>query len=225
MQNVTLDRLFRAVIPFELASQEFTARALSGSERDERSLYATNEARLLEKALKDKESAEYQFHLGYYDHLDESALREFLVLVRRGYLYREAGDKFKLIRHEFPEKATEEEKRDVLNRREEAEAKHNSDIEAWVDKGMEKYQAEVDALPMDEVLSTSQKLARERVLSARANEAYAHYSIWKSIEQDGKPYFRTIDEARDVGKEVGLQLYVKVQEVDNIDPLKLNGSS
>jgi hypothetical protein len=223
--DVTLDRLFRATKNFEFGGQKLTARALSGPEREERSMQSTNATRQLEKLLQNEDSSEYQFHLRLYENLDEDGLKQFLTIVKEGDLYRDASKEHKPIYQPEPDNVTDDERRALLNSREEAEKARKDKIDEIVKTELEKFKSTLEKLPKEELLSRSRKLAIGRVLNEKANAYYTFYTIYKGVLQDGKPYFNSFEDASSIGREAALELYLKVDEVDNISFLGSNGSS
>lgn len=222
--DITLDRLFRATKAFEFGGQKLTARALSGPEREERSMQSTNATRQLEKQLQNEDSPEYQFHLRLYENLDEDGLRQFLTIVKEGDIYREVSRDNKPIYQPEPDNVTEDERRALLNAREEAEKLRKEKIDTLVKAELEKYKPVVEKMDKAELLSRARKLAIGRVLNEKANSYYTYYTIYKGVLQDGKPYFESFEDASSIGRDAALELYAKVDEVDNINFLALSTS-
>jgi len=223
---LTTDRLYRALLPFEFHGQALVARALSGPENDERNLHATRTAMLLERKLKDPESVEYWGNLRVYDEMAPETLRELLLAFRRTTYRQDAVRDEPPTYIPFPENATEEQKREVLARRDEEAAAWGQRIDESVKRRMKSFEDSLATLAPEALLAQVKRAAIYNLTNAAANDAFVHYSLYLSIQTpQGERRFASVEEAAGLPDPVVTVFYQKVREVNEIDPLAWSGPS
>lgn len=222
--NVTLDRLFRPTMPFEIYGKQLTIRALSEPEQTSRSMYATNQGRKIEKELEDINSDIYQFRIYAMERMSAEALQEVLRRDRETDFRRDTEREKPPVYQPFPDEATEEEKRAVMNEREESEVKRK----ALIDETVKKQTAEFfDKFLKDKTQPELFEIAKghmsESLILERANMAFAHYTLYCAVMDKNEQYFASPAEVAMMKDEVVFSMYRVAQEVNGIDPLALSG--
>jgi len=224
--EVTLDRLFRPNVPFEIGGQKFTIRALSDPEQNGRSMYATNRGRKIEKELADPQSDIYQYRIFVLERMSVESLQALLRGNRAGEIRRDLERDKPPVYIPFPDEATEEEKRAVLDSREESEAKRVKDINDAVEvKSSEFFDKFLKDKAQAELFGMAKAQIIETLVLEQANMTFAHYTLYCAVMKDGEQFFASPDEVAQMKDEVIFKMYRVAHEVNGIDPLALNGSS
>lgn len=224
-EEVTLDRLFRPYKPFPIADRKLTIRALSDPEQNGRSMYATNRGRRLEKSLKNPESELYQYRVIV---LETMAVEELLIVLqqnRTNDVRRVVEKEHKLEFRPVPDEATDEEKREVYDLREEDERKHQELISGLIKDAVDVY---TERYLKDKSQIELFEMARNQLVEALvledANMAYCHYTLYCAVmDEDGKPYFSAPEDAARMPTDIIFAMYAVAQEVNGINPLQLSG--
>lgn len=227
MEDVTLDRLWRPVHKTSYAGRPVTVRAISGSEQDARAMYAVKTTRALERKLSDHESDEYQFRLRYLDGLDEPALLLRLKTRYENEIRPDIEKENPLDYIPVPDDATDDEKRANLDARDKAEQDHKDRINRLVQAKLDAYtEKNLTGKIQEQLLEMSKNQIIFMALSEESSNSIAYYSLFLSVyNPDGTRYFESAEEARSAGFQAALYLYKKFEEVNNINPLDLSGSS
>ena len=221
----SIDRLFRVYEEIELpGGVQARVRAMSDYElqlRSKRSLEVSSKA---VRELRNPDSGE---HFSLIAPLDE-ATDESLRAICGSYHVRDANQQAardlqpKYI--PFPDDASDEEKRKVIEDRE----KELSDIR---DKRIKKagelldaYRKSLESKDRDRLLAEAKRKIEGATADSAYADEYANQTLLICVETpDGKPYFDGVDEVRLVPSRVQDMILEKVRSVNEIDPLRLGG--
>lgn len=220
MSDFTVDQLFRPRQPLTLGDQTVYVRALSDLEQQLANRVAMTEGGKQLRALRDPNSDEY---LGLIEPIQDGADDELrasigLLSVRR--FQSEAFTKYPFRFQPFPENASEEEKAQTLEQRQEHLDGLRTNRKEYVEAELKKLK---DALePKDTASLRAETIRLSRDASRR--EAYLselkYQTLFYSVEhEDGTRYFASLEAVRATHGAILDALYNKFQEVNDLDPL------
>ena len=222
-----LDDLARVFTEVELPNgRALRVRALSDTELRQRDMEALAVSARLAQRLKDSNTAEYAGVILPLLEAPVEGMRQTLLSFRYLSATREAARSITPQYIPFPEGAEEEERREVVLRREgqmkELAEKRGAEVKRLVDET----QVELSALGEEDLT----RRIRESAASASADGVFAdesvHWTIYMACEKPGGGrFFGSIEEVRSLGNAVRAMLYLKYNEVDRVDPFHLPSPS
>jgi len=220
-----LDEFFRANRDIELPNGEIvTQRVLSDFEMNAKRDYALSEATRVSDALKNPESDLYKTKILP---LEDTALETLIDLMAQGRMYeleREARDLYRLDFVPTPDEATLIEEIDTGKKQTEIELKVYADRAKHVLGGINAYRQKVSELPRETLLKELHTRAIQSFTYAMSQDSDVYYTVWCSIESDGKKHWKTVDDIHQMPMPVIDRLYKLYKEMDSIDPWEITKS-
>lgn len=222
MGSVTLNRLFQATKEIEVAGRKLLVRAISDPEANQRHRTSILSRMSAEEKLDNPQSDEYR---ALIDGLKD-APRDYLVTVVTNY---ERGEIEAAVIQEvqpeylpFPDNASADEEAAVLRRRKEQEETILNRRITAIERKTKALRDAVEALDDATLLKRAQVASRKSYLSVVYQETFLFYTLMVCVRcEDGKPYFKSMDEAGDLPQAVRVRLMGEVSEVNALDPLSL----
>jgi len=225
--SITMDDLFQVRQETEIGGKKVSVRALSDLERQLASRKALEESAKKEKELKTDGSPDNLAAFATLDRGEDDTLKASLAIYKQNDAWREAIDKVQPEFIPFPDKATDEERRSVMLRRDEEIKRSTEARKTYVDKYIEKYKKSIDKLTHDQLVEEIRKQTIRLAVDLAYNETYELECLLVSVERnkDGLyvPYFRNRNEVSKVPDKVRAKLLETLRVVNGIDPLALNG--
>lgn len=226
MTDVTfkLDDLYNTEAEVVLPDgKAITVRTLTDAEILVRELEAIKAASAVEVIMRDKDSQEYKDLIEPLQQLDGESMIAIIVAVAETTMREEVQRAYPFRYIPFPDDATEEEKRDVMVRREEHEARMRQERSAELSKRLAARREELRELDEEALKKrTETALIGTEAFSRRIDEFYCQ-TVYMSSRLNGKPVF-TLEAVRNHGKSNGLNetVFKKILEVygqcDTADP-------
>ena len=222
MSDITLDSLFRATQSVELPDGIVVqVRALGDAERRSRITASLRASIRLDERLEDTDSDEYMVYLVPLKKSSREDLLDIIQTWKENEASRTITDEIPDEYLPFPDKASEEEMKEVLRKRETSEKSIAKRREDYVKKQGKLLRKMAEKWDEDELLREA--MARKRTLlslNETVNEN-AYQSVFMATEKDGKRYFEKIEDVRGLNSDVLVRLYVAQQEVDSLDMWEL----
>lgn len=220
-----LDDLYNTEADITLPDgQVITVRTMTDAEVNVRELASLEVSSVIEERLSDKGDPEYLSLIAPLEHLDPPDLIAVIMAVKTRYIEDRVRAEFPFRYIPFPDDATDEEKRDVLTRRRESEAKvqqRRSEVQS--ERGA-KERADLEELDHDELRArATNALVSTEMFTARLTEYYAQTIFMACVDEDGSPTF-DLEAVRKHGTRGGLnekvfqRLMSVYNEIDDVDP-------
>jgi len=226
MDAITLDRLFRVRKETSVGQVKLWVRALSDFEMNVRHRQATKESLDATKRLADTESVEYQTYYLPLAEMDEPSLRVLLQSYQRREFTAQAEREILLEYIPFPDEASDDEERDVQDRREQAEKALPDRRKEFVTKKMDAFKTAIESKDRTWLESELKSQIKSSVSDAAYGERYVYETLLVQVEtEDGKPYFRDLAEVRGLNRAVIDHLMAEGRSVNDLDPLALSTPS
>lgn len=227
LRPISTDRLFRSSKTVPIGPRTVVVRGLSTYDtrcRYEEALLASLDVR---RELKDPASRRYRLSIAAtLEAADDDQLRSLLVLAARNKAEIEAADEIKPEFAAKPDEATVDEERDVLERRAAAITAAADLRKKYVENKAANRQAEVAPWDHDQLVAVYVRTAADIAIDNAFGEAYSASGLLYGIRQeDGTPYFQTLDEVRALNDDARLLLSTELRLVNDIDPLAWSGPS
>ena len=217
LEEITLDRLFRVTKKVPILDKVYTVRSLTDLERNMRFRTATAVRSRYAAKLRDPESDESTATFGSPDDMLDDELRTVIMLFKP----RTAAQEAQKIEYPFipyPDDAKPEEIDEVNRLRQEAVDKTNERRKEFVKQYLEEAEKDLKERDRAYVLAQYKRIMRDNMLQAVFGEEGDVQSIFMSL--DGQ---LSLEDVRGLPAEVRTLLSRAVAEVDNMDPLHLNG--
>jgi len=219
-----LDDLCRVAKAVELPNgKRLRIRALSDTEQRERDLEALRVSAVFQKALRNEDSREYQAILLPFAESTPEEKRNALTAYRMLSAVREAAQNIRPRFIPFPDNASEDERRDVLNQRLEQMTKITEQRRAETERLVEETKRQVADLNGDGLSA----LLRKHAISASADGLYTDEFVNQTIylaseTEDGSARFYASPQVvRSLHAKVRNKLFDEYLEVDAVDPFLL----
>jgi len=226
MEGITVDRLFRVSKDIELLGHKLKVRALSDLEMQLRHREAMRASVVVERALRDPDSTESLVNLAPLEQSAPDDLKSILVIYHQRETQIKAAREIPLDYLPFPDEATEEEQREVLARRETHAKLIQDKRKASVEQEVESYRKSLEDKSVEWLLAQAKGKTIMANASASFAEEFALHTIYTTLETpEGKRYFDSLDEVRLVPASVRNLILTTFSEVNDLDPLRLNGQS
>ena len=226
MEIYTVDELFRTWKPMELAGKKLRVRALGDYELQIRNRMALLARIKAENKLKDKNSDEYQVVLKSLEDETDGVLRSTLTEMWKWESWQKAYQEVQPKYFPFPDDPKPDEEAEVIARREAEPERVRKEREEFVKKRVEENQKAFTEADHARLLSETTRLT---ILAYGQNEGDAelvHRTLLMCVQrEDGQPYFKDLAQVQQLPGSVITELMKAFSEVNNLDPLKLNGAS
>ena len=223
MEAVTVDRLFRVRQKVDLRGIVLNVRALTDLEVYERSRLAMAASMRAQQRLRDHASDDYLASIVSLERLEDETLRSICTTNHSGELGPDIYREFPLAYIPFPDNPTEDESRDVLAKREEAEKKLIEKRVGALRERLEKYSQTIAEKPREWLLKEAARLVERAVVEAAFEVEHDVQSLYLSVETlEGEHYFKNLEEARAIPASVRVQLMTVLRGVNDLDPLALS---
>lgn len=224
-----LDEFFRVNTEVELPArkgkkEKIIVRTLSDVEMQARSDYALSEQARVYAETQNPESDIYKANIAPLEQASDEILINAMADILRVDSIREANELFRIDFYPYPDNATDEEKRETLDR----QKKHEEDIYgqrlrlvASREESARKHWADLS----HDVLLKNARAAVTRLYPFKASvEAELYFTISRACETlDGNPKW-TIEQVKKLSGKMVDSLMAKYREVDAIDPWELTKS-
>lgn len=217
--TVTLDRLYRAktnvTLPGGVVVQ---VRALSDAERRSKQQSAIRASLRLEQAFNDPESDAYIVHIMPLEKSERDELVEIYVAWAQNDAVRQAPEVIKDEYIPLPEKATEQDIKDTMQRRDKSEDAIANQRRAYVQERAEVARKKAQEMPDADL--RREAIARRKYLTA-LEQALIEDSLQTVLvctEKDGQPFFADIEEVKNLDSRVLDALLTEQRKVDSLDP-------
>jgi hypothetical protein len=214
MQEITLDRLFRATKQVDIAESKLTVRALTDVERNMVFRSANLARAKMARKLDNPESDEALTHFGIIHELNDQDIRQVIRVYQNREAHREAQDSIKLSFVPFPDEATPDETDKVILRREDNVKKMQADRDKFVTDWMASVEKRITEAARPELLAEYRKAIRDTVLFSEYAEELEVQTL--RISLDGQ---LSETDIRGLASPVRNLLMSSVSEVNTIDPL------
>lgn len=227
--SISMDDLFQVRQETEIGGKKVSVRALSDLERQLASRKALEESARKEKELKTDGSPDNLAAIATIEWGTDETLKDSLAIYKQSDAWREAIKEIQPNFIPFPDKATDEEQREVLIAREAELKRAHEARQAYAEKYIEKYKKDVAKLTREKMIAEVRKQTIRLATDLTYNESYELECLLVSVERmkDGVyvSYFRNKDEVRKVPDAVRSKLLVTLREVNDVDPLSWSGQS
>lgn len=223
-----LDDLCR---PYEIVTlpngKNVRVRALSDAELRARDLEATRVSAVMMERLRDPNSREYQSIVLPVLQGDAAVMRQALLAYRSVEAAREVQIEIQPEFIPFPDNASEEEKREVMLRREAQNKEIAEKRAARIAALVEKEKAALSEMDEDKLRDLVSRRSVNGVSDSIWSDEFVIQTIYLSCEvEDGSGrYFVSPDQARGLPRTVRSLLWNKYAEADRIDPFSFASPS
>lgn len=216
MEDITLDRLFRATKQVDIAGRTLTVRALTDVERN----FAFRSANLARARLARKldvpDSDEALAQFGNVEELSDQDLRQVIHIYQQREAVREAQNRIKLVFVPFPDDATPEETDAVIKQREDNQKKMDADRDKFITEWLLAVDKRLADSSREGMLAEYRKAIRDTVILSEYSEELEVQILKYAL--DGQMSELDI---KGMASQVRRKLMSSVSEVNNIDPLVL----
>ena len=216
LQEITVDKLFRARKDVTLLGKVFWVRALTDLERNLRYKSAALARSRLAQKLDDKTSDEYLINFGVFDSLTDDELREVVLVFHNREAIREAQKEYPYQLVPIPDDPTEAEVDAVHKERLQKKLEMDASQEKFVKDYLGRERKRLEGLSHEALASEYKKSVRESVLIATFAEEIDTQTLYLCMDNQ-----LTLEEVRGLGAQARRKLLEAYMEVDNIDPLLL----
>jgi len=182
--RVTLDHLFRNKVKVRLGEEELWMRTLSDLDlqaRDEYSLLAMARRR---RELEDPKTIEHELYIAGLQHASDDELRAIILISSTAEFQREAWNEVKPVFYPFPDDATDEEKAEVLKKREEDQKRMEQERLDYVNQRISSLQASLRNLTREQLLELAKRKQLEQQSRLAALRAFQDYTVYASVFRD-----------------------------------------
>ena len=222
----TVDDLFRTCKPVELAGKKLVVRALGDYELQLRNRLALLARVKAENKLKDENSEEYQTVIKPLDDETDGVLRSTLTKMWEWEAWQAAYREIEPHYIPFPDDPKPEEEAQVVAEREAEPGKVKERREAFVKERVEANQKAFTESDHARLLSETRRLTILAYGQTEGDAELVHRTLLMCVQkEDGQPYFKDIEMVQKLHSSVITALMQEFSEVNNLDPLKLNGAS
>lgn len=226
MTEITLDRLFRVSKELELPDEtKVTVRALGDAERKERHRFALGESMRLDRSLRNTDSNEYLALVYPIENAEDNILQQVLLDWKKVDAKMESVEVFKYEFIPVPDKASDEEEKEVLEKRKEHEKDIDNKRDKYVKDQVDTFKEKVLQFSRDMLVKEALERKKWMVSREESWNTTIDYTVWKSVEKDGKPYFRTFQEVKDLDSSVKTILFNANMELEAINPWEISKKS
>ena len=225
---ISLDRLMRPQKTVDLPNgQQVVVRALAAQELSLRQKAATRAAAVAEAEARKEGTEEYETYILPILTSSIDELRAAYVGYARLDAQTQVFDKIKAEYIPEPDEATPEEQREVVLKREAHLEDVNRRRSEWVEAYVAEAKERAEKLEDEERLRAEIRRRTEKLVADIVyNETYLDQTHYLSVRNpDGTSYFSTPTEARYLHSAMSNLLAEAFAEVNDIDPLSLNGQS
>src|SRR3990167_2478385 len=223
MEAVTVDRLFRVRQKVDLRGIVLNVRALTDLEVYERSRLAMAASMRAQQRLRDHASDDYLASIVSLERLEDETLRSICTTNNSGELGPDLYKEFPQEYIPFPDNPTEDESRDVLAKREEAEKRVLEKRVGSLRDRLEKYSQSIAEKTREWLLKEAARLVERSVVESAFEVEYDVQSLYLAVETlEGDRYFKALEEARGLPGSVRAQLMTVLRGVNDLDPLALS---
>ena len=220
----TVDELFRTCKPIELAGKKLVVRALGDYELQLRNRLALLARVKAENRLKDEASDEYQTVLKPLDDETDGVLRSTLTEMWKWEAWQAAYREIQPKYIPFPDDPKPEEEAQVIADREAEPEKVREKREAFVKERVEANQKAFTEADHARLLSETRRLTILAYGQTEGDAELVHRTLLICVQkEDGQPYFKDMAQVQQLQGSVITALMKEFSEVNNLDPLKLNG--
>lgn len=223
-----LDRLCRTAKQVTLPNKaEVRVRTLSDVERRDCELHALRESALLVEKLRAQDSKEYQAILLPVRQGGADRIRDSLVAYRRVVFAREVGRDLPMQFIPFPDNAGDEERREVILKRDQAFKDLTERRAKRVDELIEAYRQSLTDKSESDLMALFDRQAADGNANGLYQDEVVRSTVYYATETpDGsKRYFTDLDEVRGLPTRVLTFLYEQYLEADSADPFLLPSPS
>ena len=212
---VRIDGRFRAYIEVG----EITVRALSDIDVQERRRVALEESATERDLLADEESDKYkELILEAIGEADDNTMRVAIAQFESSMAADDVEDLLPFQYIPFPDKATLEERHEVIRKREEHEAKVRTQRVKYIEERIEKLRNKVEGWDTETLRRELERRIIGSWVLAKYTEVFQYQTLVLACFRDGKPMFGSWQEVRDHSDKLVKRLFAAYREVDSIDP-------
>ncbi len=220
----TVDELFRASKAIELVGRKLKVRALGDYELQLRNRFALLARVKAENSLKDPQSDDFKAVILPLREESDSVLRSTLTRMWDWESWQTAYQEIQPKYYPFPDKPTPEEEAEIVAKREAEPERLRNLREQFVKEKIEENQKRYAEADHAKLLSESERLIIRAYGQTESDAENVHRTLLMAVQkEDGSPYFKNLDEVRQLHSSVITKLMEEFSEVNNLDPLKLNG--
>jgi hypothetical protein len=225
MAQFDIDKFFRVSTPETLPNGDVVnVRCLSDMELKARDSHGLSQVATMSEALKNPESAEYKEKMLPLDNATDASLIDTLVTSWREEWFRETRELHRVQFFPYPDNATDQERIDTDHKQKEheltvytARAKYVLDREGQFRKNASEWDRTIL------LRETKQRSIMLYALDVGLQEQI-YWTVWKSVEKDGKPYWESLNDVKQLSKFAIDRLMALYREVDAQDPWALTKS-
>ena len=225
MAHFDIDKFFRVSTTTELPDgTRVSVRCLSDIELKARDTHSLSHVARMTEALKDPNSEDYRNKIQALDNATDASLVETLVMSWRDEWAREARDLLRVDFFPYPENATDLERVDVDRRQREHEQSVFTERAKYMINREMKFRETASGWDRDVLLRNIKQRAIGLYALDEGLQEQVYWTVWRSVELDGKTYWDSVDEVRQLTKTVIDRLTSVYREVDAQDPWALTKS-
>jgi len=220
-----LDEFLRASREVELPNGiTITMRVLSDLEMNARRDYAMSEAMRVSDELKNSDTEAYKTKILPFKDSSRESILNLLSEGRVAELRREVETLYPINFVPSPDDATLSDEIDTEKRQSEHEAQVYKDRLEYIVKGIDAFRKKMDELSPDVLFGEVKARAIQVYPYVASQDAEFYYTIWCSVEKDGKKYWKNVDSVRKLPKIVIDKLGDLYKELDSQNPWELTKS-
>src|SRR3972149_1540526 len=225
MATFSIDKFFRVSQPANLPDEtEVTVRVLSDIELKARESHSLGVVARTTESLKDPTTTEYQNKIVPLNEATDESIINTLVASWKEEWLREVGEAIRVNFYPYPENATDAEKVDVDRRQKEHEVTVFGERLKHIMGREKQFRDKAESWTRDALAAN----VRQRAITLYAMDAglqeQIYWTVWRSVEKDGKPYWKSVDEVKKLPSFVIDRLMMDYREVDAQDPWALTKS-
>ena len=225
MATFSIDKFFRVSQETKLPDEMWvTVRVLSDIELKARESHSLGVVARMTEALKDPATIEYQNKIVPLNEATDTSIIDTLTASWKEEWVREAGEAIRVNFYPYPENATDAEKVDVDKRQKEHEVTVFGERLKYIMAREKQFRDKAESWTREVLVAN----VRQRAITLYAMDAglqeQIYWTIWRSVEKDGKPYWKSVDEVKQLPSFVIDRLMMSYREVDAQDPWALTKS-
>jgi hypothetical protein len=220
-----LDEFLRVYDEVTLPNGEVvTCRVLSDIEQSDKGAYALSRSVEMMTDLRNEDSESHRLRIAALKHAPSPQLIDTLIQAKMGELGREAAMKHPIRFFPYPEDATEQEKREAEVKQRNHEEEVRMERIKYVSDRVKSLRDHYESIDRELLVKTAMEVAIGLYSDSASMDALKWYTIWRSYEKDGKPYWESPGSVGKMGDRMVDGLYSRYMEVDSQDPWELTKS-
>lgn len=222
---VFLDDLFRVVAEVNVRGRILWIRALSDFDIQARDQFALLKSAQKRKRLRDPNSNDYVATLEWLETAPDEELRSSLILMKSSELTRNSVMDIRVKIIAMPDKPTEEERLDIIDKREKEAERVNSERLAYIKARLDEYKESLKDLAHDDLLKRTRENQTLFSIQAESIRSYESYTIYAGYFTDREclhHYLESPDDSTKLASNIRAQLVnLYYKEMDRVSQLDL----